>query len=395
MSVLNVKPEFLYPTSRQFPFDEIADKIVRALEKRNWKVPKITVEFYSYGSGEEKYKMVNKIIGEDFKLRFSRYQARLSDEYNNIAGLSDLYIPKQIIEVYSDESGPSYYLYVGSDWDNDKEWFMNSIKVHSRLNNEPRRYLKYKGNTYNTRAKTLVHDIDLGREYSPTEDEPQSFNLEEKFEEFKTWLEKNVLDYILSFPEQELEEEKLELIPYEGPWLIVYSVCNDNDRIRINKGKENVKELPLHSRHASFGRGHRLVPLSCKGNYPKIANEGFIWCDVNQALTSNSTRKELDICVENAMYSLFDENYLIAIKPKYANDVYVADNSKFEETRQELFKKIEPRQRLTDEELDMALAARGATIVPLTEYKGDYKEPIVLIARELDFDEIEWIAEEM
>ena len=28
-------------------------------------------------------------------------------------------------------------------------------------------------------------------------------------------------------------------------------------------------------------------------------------------------------------------------------------------------------------------------MVPISEYKGGYKEPIVLIARELEFDEIE------
>ena len=52
MSVLTTTPQFLYPYSRQFPFDEVAEKIVRAIEKRNWKVPGITVEFDIYGSGE-------------------------------------------------------------------------------------------------------------------------------------------------------------------------------------------------------------------------------------------------------------------------------------------------------------------------------------------------------
>jgi len=91
------------------------------------------------------------------------------------------------------------------------------------------------------------------------------------------------------------------------------------------------------------------------------------------------------------MKSFFGETYIVAIKLKYANEVYVADNSKYEETRQELFKAISPRDRLTYEELGNAFASRGATIIPITEYKGDYKEPIVLINRELDFDEIDWV----
>ena len=92
------------------------------------------------------------------------------------------------------------------------------------------------------------------------------------------------------------------------------------------------------------------------------------------------------------MWQSFGNNYIIAVKLRYANDVYVADNAKYIEKRHQLFESIAPRDRLTDEELGDALAVRGATIVPITEYKGDYKEPIVLINRELDFDEIDWIA---
>lgn len=391
MSVLTVTPKFLYPISRQFPFDEVAEKIVRALEKRNWKVPGITVEFYTYGSGEAKYKMVDIIKGENFKLNFCRNQGKLSKKHTNIAALSDICIPEQIIEVYSDESGPSYYLYVGKNWNQDKEWFMNSTKINSKLNKEPRRYLRYVGDTYNTRAKELIFDTDLGREYSPIGDEPQSFNLSKKFEEFTNWLEKFVLNYILTFPEEEVKEESIvQLIPYQGPWTTVYGLCYDIDKKRILKGKKNIEELHLEDRHAYFGSGHRLVHLCCKGNYPKIANEGFIWCDVNSNININSN---LDEIASYIRHSIFSDNYIVAIKPKYANGMYVADNAVYEETRKKLFESIAPRNRLTDKELDQALAARGATIIPITEYKGDYKQPILLIERELDFDEIEWIAD--
>lgn len=69
MSVLTRTPQFLYPLSRQFPFDEGAEEIVKAIEKRNWKVPGITIEFGTYGSGEEKYQMVSKITSNQVILR--------------------------------------------------------------------------------------------------------------------------------------------------------------------------------------------------------------------------------------------------------------------------------------------------------------------------------------
>lgn len=391
MSVLNVKPKFLYPHSRQYPFDEVAERIVRALEKRNWKVPGISVEFDTYGSGEAKFKKVSEIHGKNFKLYFCRFQGRLKGRWNDTAALHEVYIPKQIIGVYSDESGPSYYLYVGENWDEDKEWFMNSIKVHAKIKQEPRKYLRYKGNHY-TKATELVSDNDLDREYSPMGDEPRRFNLDEKFKEFTSWLEEYVLNYILSFTEEEVIEDIKELVPYKGPWDTVFSLCDVWDAKRIFQGMENPNELPLEKRHASFGNGKRLVPLDipCKKRFPEVAREGFIWCDINYEITQNSKKDDISIYVSMEMSSLCT-NYIVAVSLKYANDVYVVDNAAYEEKRQQIFEAITPRYSLTERELGDVLAARAATIVPVTEYKGDYKKPMILINRELDFDEIKWI----
>ena len=394
MSVLTVKPQFLYPYSRQFPFDEVAEKIVRAMEKRNWKVPGITVDFDTYGSGEAKYKYVSQIKGENFKLEYGRPQGSLNKNWNDIAALNCVYIPREIIRVYDDESGPTYYLYVGKNWEEDKEWFMNSIKVHSKLNGKPRRYLRYSGNGYKARASELVFDTDLNREYSPVDDEPRVINLEQKFKEITSWLEEFVLGYIQSFPEETMSEEStVELIPYEGPWPTVFSLCDGKDAKRILQGKENPNELPLEKRHAYFGVGPRLVPLTvrCDERVPQIAKKGFIWCDVNPQITPNSKLNEISKYIDWEMCPIFGGTYLVAVRLKYANDVYVADNAKYVEMRHQIFESIAPRDRLTDKELGDAKIARGATIIPITEYKGDYKDPIVLINRELDFDEIEWL----
>ena len=387
MSVLTVKPEFLYPISRQFPFDEVADKIVRALEKRNWCVPKVVVRFDIYGSGEAKYQIVREIIGEDFRLHFCRIQRTLPGNiWNDTAGLDEICIPKQQIDVFDDESGPTYYLYVGQDWEADKKWFMNSSKVNSKLRGEPRRYLRYSGYGRGRRASDLIADNDLSREYSPEGDEPRSFKLKEKFDEFTTYLEEHVLNYILQFPEEPVKEfETLKLIPYTGPWHTLYSICNWYEAERIIQGINDPKRLPAHERHATFGVGRRLVPLGVRNNgrFPKAANNGFVWCDISSKISS---------AVSNEMKSfMFKDNNIVSIKLKYANDVYVADQAAYDVAREKTFEKIAPRDLMTDKEYDDVLVARGATIIPITEYKGNYKQPIVLIARELDFDEIDAI----
>ena len=63
MVISKNKLRFLYPYSNQFPFDSVATKIVRELEKRSWSVPGTMIEFYNSGSKYERYQMVNSIVG--------------------------------------------------------------------------------------------------------------------------------------------------------------------------------------------------------------------------------------------------------------------------------------------------------------------------------------------
>lgn len=395
MSVLTTKPKFLYPHARQFPFDEVAEKIVKALEKRNWKVPGINVEFDTYGSGEAKYQLVRYIEGDDFKLFFCRTQDTLDSRWCDTAAVHEIYIPKQIMVVYADESGPTYYLYVGDNWDEDKNWFMNSTKVNSKLNKEPRRYLLYRGNTYKQRAKCLVHDNDLGREYAPRCNEPRTINLDKKFKEFKDWLEEHVLKYILTFPEADIIESPIaekELTPYNGPWPLVFSTCDGKNAERMIKCKENPEQLLPEERFVRLNHSGRVVPLDIdsKIKFPEIAYEGFYWCDVNQNITPESSLDEISSYARG--WSIAYSMYIVALKLKFSNDVYVIDNATFYEERKKIFETIAPRNRLTEEELWDCDAARAATIVPINEYRGGYKKPLVLIERELDFDEVEWIS---
>ena len=211
MVISKNKLKFLYPCSNQFPFDSVATRIVRELEKRSWSVPGTMIEFYNSGSKYERYQMVSSIVGLDYKLEFGRIQGLVNGERNNIAALYRVCIPQQIIEVYSDESGPVYYLYVGENWGYDMDWFINSKKLDSEYGTGPRKYLKYKGNIrtrrydgtkpYNGRPTELIPCDELGSMNKPIDDEPAIIDLDSTLEEFKKWLEIYVLNYILSFPE--------------------------------------------------------------------------------------------------------------------------------------------------------------------------------------------------
>lgn len=224
--------QFLYPISRQFPFDEVCGRIVRELEKRSWHVPDITVEFHDYGTG---FRRVSYIKSQDFKLWFCRVQ-RLMDGggYNDTAGVNSITIPKKEIRIHEDESGPTLYLYVGNDYERDRKNFMSGSKVNSKLDGKPRTYLQYNGGCIcrathgaafkatglltallnsdrealsrmhhthrGRRPPILIHNNDLGREYEPEGDEPKIFNTDEVMEEFKQYLESVVLKMVLDHP---------------------------------------------------------------------------------------------------------------------------------------------------------------------------------------------------
>jgi hypothetical protein len=74
--IASTEPQFLYPKSRQYPFDEVCEQIVRALEERGWDVPGLTINFGVYGGEAEKYRLVRSIVGDDFVLHFGRPQGR-------------------------------------------------------------------------------------------------------------------------------------------------------------------------------------------------------------------------------------------------------------------------------------------------------------------------------
>jgi hypothetical protein len=201
--VTATEPTFLYPHSRQFPFDEVCEQIVRALEERNWNVPGISVEFDVYGTGDEKYRMVRHIKGQNFKLWFCRVQGNMG-HYNDTAAVTEIVIPRKELHVYDDESGPTFRVYVGKNWPKDQERWFNGSKVNSKLNGEPRWYLQYSGGCFCGQAGTLhihtgqrnamlVHTNDLGREYDRKGREPKQYYTKTVFLEFTKWLESNVL----------------------------------------------------------------------------------------------------------------------------------------------------------------------------------------------------------
>lgn len=396
--------QFLYPTSRQFPFDEVCGKIVRELEIRNWQVPGITVKFHEYGSGEQKFRVVSDIKSRDFKLWFCRVQRLMEGgRFNDTAAINTIVIPKKEIHVYEDECGPTFYLYVGDDYERDREKFFNGLKINSRLNKEPRLYLKYKGSadrdgkyTYsNRRSPYLVHDGDLNREYDPEGKEPRLFHTSKVMDEFRQYLEEVVLKMIVSHP---IPTEKVDMFapaaatPMPEAFNAIFCFGEWRDAERIKQGKIDPSKLQAAERYGLNGSGYRLMSLgtSNDGTVPEIAYDGFLWCGIGE-VTAETPIDSLDV---PGHYRWSDrENFVIRLKPNRADGIYIADHAEYEKRRKELADTLsKDRDRFTGAEVADFTRARARTITPISQYKGGFGQPVVLINRELSFDEVELVS---
>jgi len=158
--------------------DIVCAQIFEEMEKRNWSVPGI----FCKKDGME----VVKMSGKDFSLKFYR-----GVQNSRQGAVMTLLIPKKELTVFSDYSGPVMYVYVGLNWEVEKEWFKSAIKTNSKLNNNPRRYLYYSRS-----GGVLKHDTDLGREYGLEAGDPAQYSIQEVYKEFCNWLTTNVLEYI-------------------------------------------------------------------------------------------------------------------------------------------------------------------------------------------------------
>lgn len=380
--------QFLYPKSRQFPFDATCEQIVRALQARNWKVPGFTVEFRDYGSGAQKLRCVDSIRSDqpaidlahhDVTINFGRCQARLpGGRWSDCAAANEIQLAKQILRVYPDESGPSYCIYVGADWEHDRATCWS--RPNTRLHGEPRMCIKYSGRSQwlGMRAPILTWDED-GREYGPQGDDPRSFDTARVMEKFRDYLRDIVLTVIEAHPVAITAEEVTIEPPLPMPPSIgsLFTYGEGSDEFRIVTGKKNLGDLEPPDQYGLHG-GRRLAPTYIKPgpDLPAVAYDGFLWCGLTPTVPGEFTRGDV----------------LIKINPKDARGIYVADHAVYQKVRTALWEKIAgTRDSLTDAEVNLFIRARACTIVPILNYKGNYEEPLYLINRELALDEVEVI----
>ena len=129
--------------------------------------------------------------------------------------------------------------------------------------------------------------------------------------------------------------------------------------------------------------GWRLCSLGVRndGTVPEVAYDGFLWCGFPWADGGLNPVPPFPGSMRT--------DAVVRIRPKTANEIYIADHGAYVVRRAELAAVDNGRPTFSNDEIDDMNCARGRTIVPIHEYTGEFTEPVVLVRRELGFDEVE------
>lgn len=404
LSINRPEPTMLRPTAQQFPFDETCAQITQALEARNWQVPGLTVKFRTYGSGDSLYRIVNEVRGDDFVLNFGRSQGRLG-YYNDTAAIDRIAIPGRDLSVYTEECGPTFAEYIGDDWMADREQF---LRYGAKFQDDKSgHYIAFDAtcDCRNTRGASysalglLMGESDLTHTHenrrspilSAKSDKERRYRTNDIYNEFADWLTENVLRMIEAHPlvQPDYSQFVIKDAPFPSNLPEIYCFAKFRDAIHIRRGQEDVATIPTHERYA-LSQSTRWVTLGAYDKLnpvPDTAYDGFIWCGFG-SVNSDSTVHDIPI----PDHIPWDEEFVCRVKPNRANDIYVGDHAAYLKRRDELELVMENRDRFTDNELNEMYLARGHAFVPVSDYDGSFEQPVLLIGREIGFDEIEIVS---
>ena len=237
-----------------------------------------------------------------------------------------------------------------------------------------------------------MHNNDLGREYELEEGDQGVWHTAEVFNLFTKWLQANVLTRI---QEEPVPNERIDAfpddvtipLPDELGALFTFGEYGDNER--ITKGQEDPSQIEASDRYGLQASGYRLASPGIRGDFPEVAYDGFLWCGIGK-VTSETTIESLEVPGYSRRSDR--ERFVIRVELNRANGVYIADYAAYEKRREELREQLGGRVGFTDAEVDEMYAARAATIVPVVDYNGEFEQPVVLINRELSFDEVEMVS---
>lgn len=396
--------------TKRFMIDAVSEDIIEELARR---LPR-RVDAYRYhqdyahesidipGLGEVKvtlhqigdgiFSTIGTVEGERFKIwNCRRSGVEYMDRYSDISRPNTVILrdsegslPHQAktmqIDLYDDESGIFVEL--------DGKRFTNS-RVYTA---EGRGYMSDWQRDDLHRTYTGGNDMDP--KYAEVNKDWRGDKTELSWREVENeaiiWLVENVLDPIreTSKPDSQAtippEEEPFP----EGKIGPLFTFVDEDELKKIFLIKSNQNKAYPEERKA-VRSSLRLLPYGTpRRNAPEIVHDGYVWCGVGFIDHETDIGKLREIGKRYRKEdSLLGSEGVAVVKPKTTTNVYVVDWQAWDDYREKTF--TDDHDRLTDDEYIELQQVFAETIVPIGEYQGDFKQPIILIGRDLELDEIE------
>ncbi|AOG03035.1 hypothetical protein [Bosea sp. RAC05] len=371
--------------STRVPIEDLSADLIAALQRVGWDVDGITVKFRTDGRDGCVFRAVQSISGitegGPFRLRFGTPQHKRGGTHV-LTGLDFATIPPGLqVQYECDGSGPSAYVYVGDNWPADGDEFLSTIKVNSKLNGQPRTYLRYSGQ----RGGRIPHDDDLGREYAPLPGEPLSLSLSD--------VENRIRDFVMAliarldampaaagFDDVDIEGDanlrrlaKVERVPAPVDFPVLYGWIDLDKAYTILGHGEEQGRGPILS-----GTGLRFVSYGDNVKVPERAHDGFCYA----ARTWSPRAGHPLVPRDNVAIP-------VEIRLKWLNDIFVFDGDAYDRATQatHLMLVETGRKAMKQEEYNACVQAHADTMVSAVDYDGSYANPVYLIGREIHSDE--------
>lgn len=203
------------------------------------------------------------------------------------------------------------------------------------------------------------------------------------------WLVDNILNPLLKAPtpKKQIDVPEMEVPFPDHLFEHLYAFAPESDIEKIAILQQKGVDAAYPDERTAIHPSYRLIPLghNTKG-LPKEVHDGFIWCGIGKIEEIAQSKKHQIAKRDRDNWSLFSKEGIVEVKPLTATDIYVIDWFAWEDFRAKAF--TDGKDRLNDKEVDDMYRSVGATLVPITEYNGTYKNPIVMIARKLEVAEI-------
>lgn len=164
----------------------------------------------------------------------------------------------------------------------------------------------------------------------------------------------------------------------------IFTLGYSDDMIRVQMGQHNPNHLPACRCYALRPQDQPLLEegVSNDDSFPKQAYEIFRWCGVlTKVITLHNDRYHIPGFVPESKHTYPDRLFLIDLR--YDEDVYVADVN----AGKEYFSKFSS----ADIDLEESYRVTARTLIPINRYHGQFREPTILVRRELLFDEVKYV----